>query len=107
MLESYKNWAQYLERHQSWEFNQTRTNNRETNSLIGWSSFYSVRNLIVVECTFGQNIKTIFPIGLLVPAVVQGYRNVMEVDTREIEEDAAKNSILMYDPDIVEDIKEL
>ena len=31
----------------------------------------------------------------------------MEVDTREIEEDAAKNSILMYDPDIVEDIKEL
>jgi len=44
---------------------------------------------------------------LLVPAVVQGHRNVMKVDTREIEEDCAKNSILMYDPDIVEDIKEL
>ena len=49
----------------------------------------------------------ILSIGLLVPAVVQGHRNVMEVDTREIQEDAAKNSILMYDPDIVKDIKEL
>ena len=39
------------------------------------------------------------------PAVVQGHRNVIEVDTREIQEDAAKNSILMYDPDIVKDIK--
>ena len=44
---------------------------------------------------------------MLVPAVVQGHRNVIEVDTRKIQEDAAKNSILMYDPDIVEDIKEL
>ena len=41
------------------------------------------------------------------PAVVQGHRNVIEVDTREIQEDAAKNSILMYDPDIVKDIREL
>ena len=41
------------------------------------------------------------------PAVVQGHRNVMEVDTREIQEDAAKNSILMYDPDIVKDIIKL
>ena len=46
-------------------------------------------------------------VGLLVPAVVHGHRNFMEVDTREIEEDCKRNSILMYDPDIVEDIKEL
>ena len=46
-------------------------------------------------------------VGLLVPAVVHGHRNVMEVDTREIEEDCKRNSILMYDPDIVKDIKEL
>ena len=49
----------------------------------------------------------ILSIVLLVPAVVQGHRNVIEVDTREIQEDAAKNSILMYDPDIVKDIKEM
>ena len=46
-------------------------------------------------------------VGLLVPAMVHGHRNFMEVDTREIEEDCKRNSILMYDPDIVEDIREL
>ena len=39
--------------------------------------------------------------GILIPSVVQARNVGMNVDTREVEEIAAENSILMYDKDIV------
>ena len=57
--------------------------------------------------TSAYSYKRLFYTGLLVPMLVQGRRIAMEVDTREMEDEAAKNSILMYDPEIVQNIKGL
>ena len=40
--------------------------------------------------------------GILIPSVVQARNVGRNVDTREVEEVASKNSILIYDEDIVE-----